>query len=63
LKECENQLAVIHDKPQNYYLNIRASEKNKKGEIFGAVQAKKSYIAFHLMPIYYFPELLDNISE
>jgi len=62
LKKYENQLSVIHDKPTNYYLNTMVSEKNKKGDFFGAIQLKKSYIAFHLMPIYYYPELLNDIS-
>ncbi|WP_350293992.1 hypothetical protein [uncultured Croceitalea sp.] len=63
LKEYEGQLSLAHDKSTNYYLNTSANEKNKKGEFFGAVQVKKSYIAYHLMPVYYNPELLDSVSE
>jgi len=59
----EPSLSVLHNKADNYYLNTPTSEKNKKPEFFGAVQIKKSYVAFHLMPIYYFPELLENISQ
>ena len=29
---------------------------------FGAVQIKKNYVSYHLMPIYAFPELLDGLS-
>ncbi|TMM59037.1 hypothetical protein FEE95_06280 [Maribacter algarum] len=63
LKIYEPQLSVVHDKPTNYYLNTAANEKNKKGEFFAAVQVKKNYIAFHLMPVYYYPDLLSTIGD
>jgi hypothetical protein len=56
-------LSVLHDKSDNYYLNTPTTETNKKAEFFGAVQVKKSYVAYHLMPIYYHPELLDTTSQ
>lgn len=62
LKQFEADLSVIHDKDDNYYLNTSASDKKKKPEFFGAVQIKKSYVAFHLMPLYYHPDLLGSIS-
>lgn len=63
LSPYESNLTIVHDKTDNYYLNTPVSESNKKAEFFGAVQIKKSYVAYHLMPIYYYPELLDNISN
>lgn len=63
LEQYETSLTVLHNKSDNYYLNTPATESNKKSEFFGAVQVKKTYVAFHLMPIYYYPELLDNISK
>jgi len=63
LERYEPNLAVLHNKIDNYYLNTPKTETNKKPDFFGAVQVKKSYVAFHLMPIYYYPELLDNISK
>jgi hypothetical protein len=63
LSPYEPNLAIVHDKTDNYYLNTPITESNKKAEFFGAVQIKKSYVAYHLMPIYYYPELLDNISN
>lgn len=62
LKHFEAELTLVHDKEDNYYLNTPVSATNKKAEFFGAVQIKKSYVAFHLMPVYYYPALLDNIS-
>jgi len=29
---------------------------------FGSVQIKKNYVSFHLMPVYAFPDLLNNCS-
>lgn len=63
LSQFELNLSVLHDKADHYYLNTPTTESNKKNEFFGAVQIKKSYVAFHLMPIYCHPELLDNISQ
>ncbi|MCU0322318.1 MAG: hypothetical protein MUE72_07875 [Chitinophagaceae bacterium] len=63
LAQYESSLTVLHNKSDNYYLNTPITNKNKKPEFFGAVQIKKSYVAFHLMPVYYHPELLATISE
>jgi len=63
LEHYESSLTVLHNKSDNYYLNTPTTETNKKPEFFGAVQIKKSYVAVHLMPIYYYPELLDIVSE
>lgn len=63
LEQYEPFLTVVNNKSDHYYLNTPIAETAKKAEFFGAVQIKKSYVAYHLMPIYYYPELLDNISE
>ncbi len=62
-EKYEPNLSLLHNTIDNYYLNTPTTETIKKSEFFGAVQVKKSYVAFHLMPIYYYPELLDTISE
>ena len=63
LEHYEPSLSVVHNKSDHYYLNTPSTATHKKPEFFGAVQIKKSYVAFHLMPIYYYPELLDSISH
>jgi len=63
LEHYEPSITVLHNKSDNYYLNTPTNDKSKRAEFFCAVQIKKSYVAFHLMPIYYYPELLDNISQ
>ena len=44
------------------YVDTKHIQKNKKPLFFGAVQVKKSYVSFHLMPVYLKPELLASAS-
>jgi hypothetical protein len=50
------------DDESELYLDTKHIQKNKKPLFFGAVQLKKSFVSFHLMPVYLKPELLDGIS-
>jgi len=50
------------DDGSELYLDTKHIQKNKKPLFFGAVQLKKSFVSFHLMPVYLKPELLDGIS-
>lgn len=50
------------DDQMELYLDTRCIQKNKKPVFFGAVQAKKSFVSFHLMPVYSQPALLDGVS-
>jgi hypothetical protein len=36
-------------------------QKNKKPLWFGAVEIKKNYVSYHLMPIYVNPKLLETV--
>jgi hypothetical protein len=62
LKRYEKSLSVIADKDENYSLNAGFDEKRKADIYFGAVQIKKNYVSYHLMPVYINPKLLDGIS-
>jgi hypothetical protein len=62
LKQFEPQLVVQHDTPDTYYLNTPYTEKYKKELFFGAAQVKKNYVSYYLMPVYMFPDLLEEIS-
>lgn len=62
-KKYEPKLSLLHNKSDNYYLNTPTNDANKKPDFFGAVQIKKSYVSVHLMPVYYYPELLNNIND
>ena len=55
-------LDVKHDEPDNYYVDTFHTMKNGKRLWFGAVQIKKNYVSYHLMPVYVNPELLTDMS-
>jgi hypothetical protein len=55
-------LVTKKDDVTEIYLDTKHIQKNKTPLFFGAVQIKKSYVSFHLMPVYLKPELLDAIS-
>lgn len=50
------------DDESELYVDTKHRQKNKTPLFFGAVQIKKSYVSFHLMPVYSNPELLEGIS-
>jgi hypothetical protein len=51
------------DAPGNFVLSGPPTEASQGKEVwFGAVQTKKNYVSYHLMPVYAFPELLAGIS-
>src|SRR5512132_3144292 len=62
LKPYANNLTVRTDTPDTYYLDGPYSEKWKKELFFGSAQIKKNYVSFYLMPVYMYPELLNDIS-
>lgn len=61
LLPCAAERLVQHDTPDNYYLEQAGG--NGKPELFAAVQRKKSYIAFHLFPLYTRPALLERVPR
>lgn len=62
LSNYAGELICVNNEVDNYYLDTKRIMKNKKPLFFGAVQIKKAYVSYHLMPVYIFPELLENIS-
>ena len=56
------QLMCTRDDGQEFYLNTNHIMKNGKPLFFGAVQIRKNYVSYHLMPVYVFPDLLNGIS-
>lgn len=57
------RLTVTADTPENYSLDAGYSAQFKRTVFFGAVQIKKNYVSYHLMPVYTRPALLDGLSE
>lgn len=62
LKSYAGDLTVQADTADTYYLDGPYSEKWKKNLFFGSAQIKKNYVSFYLMPVYMYPELLNNVS-
>ncbi len=56
------KLVSTKDDATEVYVDTAHIQKNKKPLFFGAVQIKKAYVSFHLMPIYVKPELLEGLS-
>lgn len=50
------------DRDDELYVDTRYVLSNKKPLWFGAVQIKKNYVSYHLMPVYVNPKLLESIS-
>ena len=62
LKPYAAKLDTKKDDESELYLDTKHIQKNKKPLFFGAVQVKKSYVSYHLMPVYLKPELLASAS-
>jgi hypothetical protein len=62
LKKHAAKLSVAADKPGNYYLNA-GTRKDGMPLCFGAAKINKSYVSFHLMPVYCCPDLLEGMSD
>jgi hypothetical protein len=56
-------MSVRTDLPGHLYVELPAAGPKQKPGFFGAVQTKKSYVSYHLMPVYENPSLLDGTSE
>ena len=57
-----SQLFVKEEKPGNYYLETVSATYKGNRMFLGAVQTRKSYVSFHLMPVYAFPGLPRGVS-
>ena len=56
------ELEPKNDDATELYVDTRHLQKNKSPLFFGAVQIKKSFVSYHLMPVYLQPGLLDGLS-
>jgi len=58
-----NRLIVTEDKPGNYQLGSPTMKDRIGRPLFvAAVQTRKNYVSYHLMPVYVRPELLKTLS-
>jgi hypothetical protein len=56
------QLHVVHDEPKKYYLVTKSKSWRGGPMFFGAVISGKAYVSYHLMPLYFNPQLAQQIS-
>ena len=63
LKPYAEKLTVKADTLDSYYIDGPYSEKWEKQLFFGSAQIKKNYVSFYLMPVYMYPELLNDVSS
>lgn len=56
-------MSIKTDEPGNFYIELPVDTPKAKPKFFGAVQTKKSYVSYHLMPVYEDPALLNGISD
>jgi hypothetical protein len=62
LKPYEGRLAAKNPNAKYYYLeSLKPTYKNRP-MFFAAVRAGKSYVSYHLLPLYCNPELVKGIS-
>ncbi|TDJ12094.1 MAG: hypothetical protein E2O64_02230 [Gammaproteobacteria bacterium] len=62
LAEFSGEMVLVKNEPGSFHLDTKYIMKNKKPMFFGAVRITKSYVSYHLMPVYVFSELLSDIS-
>lgn len=55
-------LAAHHDEPDYYYLETKQPLYKGRPVFFAGVRKGKTYVSFHLMPIYAFPEMRRGLS-
>jgi len=63
LRKHSSGFSIKTDEPSNFYVELPVATPKAKPKFFGAVQTKKSYVSYHLMPVYEDPALLNGISD
>jgi hypothetical protein len=55
---------VLHkDQPEEFYLNLQHQRADGYQYFFGSVKIKKKDVGFYLMALYFYPEMLETVSE
>jgi len=62
LRPYAKRMVVVHDTPDNYFLDTKLTGPNGKPLMLAAVRKGKSYVSFHLFPVYMFPDLLKDLA-
>jgi hypothetical protein len=59
---CARKLDCTIDNEEELQVYTKYIQENKKPLWFGAVQIRKNYVSYHLLPVYVTPSLLEGIS-
>ena len=62
LQPYAEKLTLTIDTPEAYSIDGPYSEKWKKQLFFASAVTRKNYVSFYLMPVYMYPDLLQDIS-
>lgn len=62
LRKHASAFSIRTDEPGHLYVELQTATPKGRPGFFGAVQTRKSYVSYHLMPVYEDPGLLDGIS-
>ncbi|MFK7966414.1 MAG: hypothetical protein AB8C46_20820 [Burkholderiaceae bacterium] len=62
LKPHTKTMDITHDEPGRFWVDTAHIMSNGKPLFFGAVEIKKKYVSYHLMPVYVTPALLNDLS-
>lgn len=63
LAEHASSMEVTADTSEEYALDTPYAAAYDRPLFFGAVRVAKRYVGFHLMPVYIYPDLLDDLPD
>jgi hypothetical protein len=62
LRAYEDRLVPVRDEATEYHLDTSHLMPNGKPLFFGLVRTGKRYVSYHLMPVYLWPDILEEAS-
>ena len=62
LSDRASSLVVLRNEPGDFQMETTKPGPSGGPMWFGAVQIRRRYVSFHLMPVYSHPDLLDGAS-
>jgi hypothetical protein len=62
LGSFSKEVTVLTDKPGDFHTHVPSILHRGKPLYFAGIKTGKNYVSFHLLPLYYSPELLKGMS-
>ncbi len=63
LRRHAQGMTIRTDERGHLYVELAPVTARAKTRFFGAVQVRKSYVSYHLMPVYENPALLEGVAS